>query len=86
MRSTSCRVPSTPRAAAVPSRTTRLAGRQASATARHAPTQMFADHRGQSKLMRSFSTTSGRLWTWVWIAPMYSPSTPMKKSCTAPKK
>ena len=40
----------------------------------------------QSKLMRSFSTTSGRLWTWVWIEPMYSPSTPMKKSCTAPKK
>ncbi len=52
----------------------------------HGPCSAVAEVRGQSKLIRSFSTTSGRLWTWVWIEPMYSPSTPMKKSCTAPKK
>src|SRR5450759_1025310 len=40
----------------------------------------------QSKLMRSFSTTSGRWYTWVWIDPMYSPNIPMKKSCTLPRK
>jgi hypothetical protein len=40
----------------------------------------------EPKLMRSRSTTIGRLWTCVLIDPMYSPSTPMKKSWTAPKK
>jgi hypothetical protein len=40
----------------------------------------------QSKLIRSRSTTCGRLWTCVWIEPMYSPSMPMKKSWTLPRK
>ncbi len=41
----------------------------------------FQPRRAQ-KLIRSFSTTSGRRSTCVWIAPMYSPRMPMKKSWT----
>jgi hypothetical protein len=38
------------------------------------------------KLMRSLSRTCGLRATRVWIAPMYSPMIPMKKSCTDAKK
>src|SRR4051812_20811204 len=37
------------------------------------------------KLMRSRSITRGRLRTWKWIAPMYSPRKPRTKSCTPEK-
>ena len=50
-----------------------------------APEKEFESARRQ-KLMRSFSTTSGRRSTWVWIAPMYSPTMPMKKSWTEEKR
>ena len=50
-----------------------------------APEKEFKSARRQ-KLIRSFSTTSGRRSTWVWIAPMYSPTMPMKKSWTEEKR
>ena len=49
------------------------------------PEKEFESARRQ-KLMRSFSTTRGRRNTWVWIAPMYSPTMPMKKSWTEEKR
>ena len=49
------------------------------------PEKNFKSARRQ-KLMRSFSTTSGRRSTWVWIAPIYSPTMPMKKSWTEEKR
>jgi len=60
-----------------------LQRRAAATTCHELPTQSVLTElrtAAQSKLMRSFSTTSGRLWTCVWIEPMYSPSTPTKKS------
>src|ERR1700761_2961507 len=38
------------------------------------------------KLMRSFSITSGRFCTKVWMEPTYSPMMPRHSSCTEPRK
>src|SRR5258708_404073 len=39
-------------------------------------------HGESLKLIRSRSITRGRLVTFVWIEPMYSPMTPIKNNCT----